>query len=42
MTVGVPPSIQSYSEMCASVGFNKYWEREEKYKLEKFYKGETN
>ncbi|KAH7403426.1 Pyruvate/Phosphoenolpyruvate kinase-like domain-containing protein [Cadophora sp. MPI-SDFR-AT-0126] len=42
MTVGAPPAILSYSEVCEGVGFNKYWEREEKYKFEKFYKGETN
>ncbi|KAH8795643.1 hypothetical protein BGZ57DRAFT_847820 [Hyaloscypha finlandica] len=42
MTVGAPPTIQSYSEVCEGVGFNKYWEREEKYKFEKFYKVETN
>lgn len=42
MTVGAPPTILSYSEVCEGVGFNKYWEREEKYKFEKFYKGETN
>lgn len=42
MTVGAPPTILSYSEVCEGVGFNKYWEREEKYKFEKFYKAETN
>jgi methylisocitrate lyase len=42
MTVGAPPTILSYSEVCEGVGFNKYWEREEKYKFEKFYKGEKN
>ncbi|KAH7330228.1 Pyruvate/Phosphoenolpyruvate kinase-like domain-containing protein [Rhexocercosporidium sp. MPI-PUGE-AT-0058] len=42
MTIGAPPAILSYSEVCEGVGFNKYWEREEKYKFEKFYKGETN
>jgi 2-methylisocitrate lyase-like PEP mutase family enzyme len=42
MTIGAPPTILSYSEVCEGVGFNKYWEREEKYKFEKFYKGETN
>ena len=37
MTVGAPPTILSYSEVCESVGFNKYWEREEKYKFQRFY-----
>jgi len=26
-TVGAPPTILSYSEVCEGVGFNKYWER---------------
>lgn len=38
MTVGAPPTILSHSDMCEGVGYNKYWEREEKYKFEKFYK----
>lgn len=42
MTLGAPPTILSYSEVCEGVGFNKYWEREEKYKFEKFYKSEAN
>jgi hypothetical protein len=42
MTVGVPPTILSYSKVREGVGFNKYWEREEKYMFEKFYKGVTN
>lgn len=25
MTVGAPPTILSYSEVCRGVGFNKYW-----------------
>lgn len=25
MTVGAPPMILSYSEVCEGVGFNKYW-----------------
>lgn len=32
MTVGAPPPILSYSEVCEGVGFNKYWDREERYK----------
>jgi 2-methylisocitrate lyase-like PEP mutase family enzyme len=32
MTVGAPSEILSYSEVCEGVGFNKYWEREERYK----------
>lgn len=32
MTIGAPPEILSYSEVCEGVGFNKYWEREERYK----------
>lgn len=27
MTVGAPPMILSYSEVCKGVGFNKYWVR---------------
>ena len=33
MTVGPPPQILSYSEVCEGVGFNKYWDREERYKF---------
>jgi 2-methylisocitrate lyase-like PEP mutase family enzyme len=33
MTVGAPPQILSYSEVCLGVGFNKYWEVEERYKF---------
>lgn len=33
MTVGAPPQILSYDEVCYGVGFNKYWEREERYKF---------
>lgn len=25
MSVGAPPQILSYSEVCEGVGFNKYW-----------------
>lgn len=25
MTVGAPPMILSYSEVCEGVGFNRYW-----------------
>ncbi|GAD96155.1 hypothetical protein NECHADRAFT_97040 [Paecilomyces variotii No. 5] len=32
MTVGPPPMILSYSEVCEVVGFNKYWDLEERYK----------
>lgn len=32
MTVGAPPEILSYKEVCEGVGFNKYWDREERYK----------
>jgi 2-methylisocitrate lyase-like PEP mutase family enzyme len=32
MTVGAPPEILSYSEVCEGVGFNKYWDLEERYK----------
>lgn len=32
MTIGAPPSILSYSEVCEGVGFNKYWALEERYK----------
>ena len=33
MTKGAPPQILSYDEVCYGVGFNKYWEREERYKF---------
>ncbi|KAJ5638476.1 hypothetical protein N7528_000866 [Penicillium herquei] len=33
MTISAPPMILSYDEVCEGVGFNKYWEREEKYKF---------
>ncbi|KAK9482580.1 Carboxyvinyl-carboxyphosphonate phosphorylmutase [Lipomyces starkeyi] len=32
MTKGAPPMILSYDEVCYGVGFNEYWEFEEKYK----------
>lgn len=32
MTIGAPPPILSYAEVCEGVGFNKYWDLEEKYK----------
>lgn len=32
MTVGAPPEILSYGEVCYGVGFNKYWNLEERYK----------
>ncbi|OAL53525.1 Phosphoenolpyruvate/pyruvate domain-containing protein [Pyrenochaeta sp. DS3sAY3a] len=32
MTVGAPPMILSYSEVCEGVGFNRYWDEEERYK----------
>ncbi|KAF7552169.1 hypothetical protein G7Z17_g4492 [Cylindrodendrum hubeiense] len=34
MTVGAPPMILSYSDVCEGVGFNKYWELEEGYKFD--------
>ncbi|KAJ9640385.1 hypothetical protein H2201_002567 [Coniosporium apollinis] len=44
MTEGAPPMILSYSEVCEGVGFNKYWEREEKYKFDNdgLINGHTN
>jgi 2-methylisocitrate lyase-like PEP mutase family enzyme len=33
MTKGAPPKILGYDEVCYGVGFNKYWEREERYKF---------
>ncbi|SPO05394.1 related to carboxyphosphonoenolpyruvate phosphonomutase [Cephalotrichum gorgonifer] len=33
MTVGAPPMILSYGDVCEGVGFNKYWDEEEKYKF---------
>lgn len=35
---GKPPVVLSYAEVCEGVGFNKYYEREEKYQ----YEGRTN
>lgn len=32
MTVGAPPEILSYDEVCYGVGFNKYWDLEARYK----------
>lgn len=32
MTVGAPPEILSYAEVCRGVGFNTYWDLEERYK----------
>lgn len=32
MTRGAPPPILSYDEVCEGVGFNKYWDLEERYK----------
>ncbi|KAK0663326.1 Carboxyvinyl-carboxyphosphonate phosphorylmutase [Lasiodiplodia hormozganensis] len=34
MTEGAPPMILSYSEVCEGVGFNKYWDLEERYKYD--------
>lgn len=31
-TTGAPPRIMSAGEVCEAIGFNKYWELEEKYK----------
>ncbi|KAL3428550.1 Pyruvate/Phosphoenolpyruvate kinase-like domain-containing protein [Aspergillus tetrazonus] len=33
MLVGAPPIILTYDEVCKGVGFNEYWDREEKYKF---------
>lgn len=37
-TVGKPPTVLSYAEVCEGVGFNKYFELEERYQ----YEGRTN
>lgn len=47
MTIGAPPVILSFDEVCLGVGFNKYWEGEERYKynesnLVKPVEGATN
>ncbi|KAJ5468963.1 hypothetical protein N7475_006715 [Penicillium sp. IBT 31633x] len=34
MTVGAPPMILTYDQVCEGVGFDKYWDREEKYKYD--------
>ena len=34
LLVGKPPQILSYADVCEGVGFNKYWELEERYKYE--------
>ncbi|KAL5696155.1 hypothetical protein EMGR_006661 [Emarellia grisea] len=31
MTIGAPPMILGYSEVCEGVGFNRYWARETRY-----------
>jgi 2-methylisocitrate lyase-like PEP mutase family enzyme len=33
LTVGAPPLILSYDDVCEGVGFNKYWDQEEIYKI---------
>ncbi|KAH7234101.1 hypothetical protein FSOLCH5_001899 [Fusarium solani] len=38
LLVGKPPVVLSYGEVCEGVGFNKYYEQEEKYQ----YEGRTN
>ncbi|KAL0940239.1 carboxyvinyl-carboxyphosphonate phosphorylmutase [Colletotrichum truncatum] len=38
LTVGKPPTVLSYAEVCEGVGFNKYFELEERYQ----YEGRTN
>ncbi|KAF9874400.1 carboxyvinyl-carboxyphosphonate phosphorylmutase [Colletotrichum karsti] len=38
LTVGKPPTVLSYVEVCDGVGFNKYFELEERYQFE----GRTN
>ncbi|KAI9930248.1 hypothetical protein MW887_012061 [Aspergillus wentii] len=32
LTVGAPPMILGYEEMCEGVGFTKYWDMEERYR----------
>ncbi|KAF4848617.1 Carboxyvinyl-carboxyphosphonate phosphorylmutase [Colletotrichum siamense] len=34
MTVGAPPMILSFDEVCEGVGFKKYWELEDRYKYD--------
>jgi len=34
MTIGAPPPILSYEEVCEAVGFNKYYREEELYKYD--------
>ncbi|KFH42547.1 Carboxyvinyl-carboxyphosphonate phosphorylmutase-like protein [Hapsidospora chrysogenum ATCC 11550] len=34
MTVGAPPMILSYGEVCEGVGFPRYWELEQRYKYD--------
>ncbi|KAF5525555.1 Carboxyvinyl-carboxyphosphonate phosphorylmutase [Colletotrichum aenigma] len=38
LTVGKPPTVLSYAEVCDGVGFNKHFELEERYQ----YDGRTN
>ncbi|CEJ58151.1 Putative Related to carboxyphosphonoenolpyruvate phosphonomutase [Penicillium brasilianum] len=33
LILGAPPMILTYDEVCEGVGFNKYWDREEKYRF---------
>ena len=34
LLVGKPPTVLSYAEVCEGVGFEKYYEQEEKYQYE--------
>ncbi|KFY81322.1 hypothetical protein V500_11530 [Pseudogymnoascus sp. VKM F-4518 (FW-2643)] len=34
MSIGAPPVILSFDEVCLGVGFNKYWKGEERYKYD--------
>ena len=38
LTVGKPPVVLSYEDVCEGVGFHQYWEQEERYK----YDGRSN
>ena len=38
-TVGKPPTILSYSEVCEGVGFNKYYETEKRYEFPNMLNG---
>ena len=41
LLVGRPPQILSYAEVCKGVGFNEYWDLEERYKYDGVVNGSS-